>query len=98
MKGISMANKIQIKVTIKGKVQGVFYRAETKNTAEKFGIKGYVKNLPDGSVGAVFEGDSPVVTQMIEWCNKGPAAARVENVLVEQIYELSNFKTFNIRY
>ena len=93
-----MADKIQIKVIIKGRVQGVFYRAETKNTADKLGINGYVKNLPDGSVGAVFEGDSPVVTQMLEWCNKGPMAARVENVQVEQVDVLSNFETFIIRY
>ena len=93
-----MVNKTQIKVIIKGRVQGVFYRVETKNTADKLGIKGYVKNLPDGSVGAVFEGDSPVVTQMLDWCNKGPAAARVENVLVEPVEVLSNFETFIIRY
>ena len=93
-----MTNKIQIKVIIKGRVQGVFYRAETKNTADKLGIKGYVKNLPDGSVGAVFEGDSPVVTQMLDWCNKGPAASRVENVQVEPVEVLSNFETFIIRY
>lgn len=91
-------NKTQIKVIIKGKVQGVFYRFETKNTADKFGIKGYVKNLSNGSVEAVFEGDSPVVTQMLNWCNKGPTAARVENVLVEPGEGVSNFETFMIRY
>ncbi len=93
-----MVNTIQIKVIIKGKVQGVFYRAGTKNTADKLGIKGYVENLPDGSVGAVFEGDSPVVTQMLEWCNIGPAAASVENVLVEPVEVVSDFETFIIRY
>ncbi len=93
-----MVNKIQIKVVINGRVQGVFYRAETKNTADQFGIKGYVKNLPNGSVEAIFEGDRPSVTQMVEWCNKGPAAARVENVLAEEVETLSNFKTFMIKY
>lgn len=93
-----MADKIQIKVIIKGRVQGVFFRARTKDTADKLGIKGYVKNLPDGSVEAVFEGYNPVVTQMLDWCNKGPAAARVENVRVEPIDVLSNFETFMIGY
>lgn len=93
-----MADKIQIKVIIKGRVQGVFFRARTKDTADKLGIKGYVKNLPDGSVEAVIEGYNPVVTQMLDWCNKGPAAARVENVRVEPIDVLSNFETFMIRY
>ena len=93
-----MANKTQIKVIIKGRVQGVFYRAETKNTADQLGIKGYVKNLSTGSVEAVFEGDRPTLTRMVEWCNKGPAAAKVENVLAEKLEVPLNFETFNIRY
>jgi acylphosphatase len=93
-----MPNKTQIKVIIKGRVQGVFYRAETKNTADQLGIKGYVKNLANGSVEAVFDGDRPAVVQMVEWCNKGPAAAKVEKVLVEKVDTPLNFETFEIRY
>ena len=88
-------NKVQIKAIISGKVQGVFYRFETKNSAAKLGIKGYVKNLPNGSVEAVFEGESSIVNQMLDWCNKGPSAARVENIQTEKIDILSNFETFN---
>ncbi|MCK5099842.1 MAG: acylphosphatase, partial [Desulfobacteraceae bacterium] len=68
-----MPDKIQIKVVVKGRVQGVFFRVETKNTADRLGLNGYVKNLSNGSVEAVFEGDQQAVTQMVEWCHKGPA-------------------------
>lgn len=90
--------KTQIKVIISGRVQGVFYRAHTKDTADRLGIKGYVKNSSDGSVEAVFEGEQPVITQMMEWCHKGPAAAKVDHVLAEKTEASSNFETFEIRY
>lgn len=93
-----MPGKIQIKVIVKGRVQGVFYRANTKDTADRLGIKGYVKNLPNGSVEAVFEGEKPVVTQMVEWCHKGPAAAKVGHVTAEKAEMASNFEIFEIRY
>ncbi len=93
-----MSNKIQVKAVISGRVQGVFYRAETKKTADKLGIQGYVKNLPNGSVEAVFEGDNSIVKKMLEWCNKGPSAASVENIFSEKIEGLSNFKEFLVKY
>ena len=93
-----MTNKTQVKVVISGKVQGVFYRAHTQNTADRLGIKGYVKNLANGSVEAVFEGDQPAIDQMINWCNKGPEMSRVENVQTQEIKPLTNFKIFEIRY
>jgi acylphosphatase len=93
-----MTNKTQIKVVIKGLVQGVFYRVHTKNTADKLGIKGYVRNLANGSVEAVFEGDQPVVDQMIDWCHKGPEMSRVDHVQTQEIKTLSDFKIFEIRY
>ena len=93
-----MLNKTQVKVIISGRVQGVFYRARTKNTADRLGIKGYVKNLPNGSVEAVFQGEQPTVTQMIEWCHKGPAASKVDHVQAKETKILSNFETFEIRY
>ena len=93
-----MTNKTQVKVVISGKVQGVFYRAHTKNTADRLGIKGYVKNLANGSVEAVFEGDQPAIDQMINWCHKGPEMSRVENVQTQEIKPLTNFKIFEIRY
>ena len=93
-----MSNKIQVKAVINGRVQGVFYRAETKKTADQLGIQGYVKNLPNGSVEAVFEGDSSIVNKMLEWCSKGPSAAIVENIFSEKIEGLSIFEEFLIKY
>jgi acylphosphatase len=61
-------------------VQGVFFRAETRSRAESLGLAGSVRNLPDGSVEAVFEGDPERVDSMIDWCRRGPAGAAVESV------------------
>ncbi|MEN8210724.1 MAG: acylphosphatase [Thermodesulfobacteriota bacterium] len=92
------SDNIEIKVIISGKVQGVFYRAETKKAADKLNIKGYVKNLSDGSVEAVFNADQSKINHMIKWCHKGPAASRVDNILTQRIEQSENFDTFEIRY
>lgn len=93
-----MPNKIQVKVVVTGRVQGVFYRARTKEKADLLGIKGYVKNLPDGSVEAVFQGEALSVTKMTNWCRKGPAAAKVEHVSIQKDEMISDVDTFQIRY
>lgn len=69
-------------VKIYGRVQGVWFRAHTKEMAERLGIKGWVRNVPDGSVEAVFEGDDEAVEKIIEWCHHGPPLARVKKVEV----------------
>ena len=71
------------KVTVTGGVQGVWFRGTTRETARSLGLSGYVKNLPDGRVEAVFEGPLDAVNQAIYWCHQGPPAARVESVNVE---------------
>ena len=82
---------------INGRVQGVFFRANTKEMAEKLGVAGWVRNLPDGSVEAVFEGDENAVEQIVEWCHRGPAMAKVEEVYVEY-EEPKGEKGFRIIY
>jgi len=84
-------------VRIYGKVQGVWFRAHTKDMADKLGIKGWVRNVPDGSVEAVFEGDDESVEKIIEWCHRGPPLARVEGVEVEY-EEPRGEEKFEIRY
>jgi acylphosphatase len=64
-------------------VQGVFFRVETRDRARSLGLGGWVRNTPDGGVEAVFEGDDERVESMVEWCRRGPAGARVEEVEVE---------------
>lgn len=68
---------------ISGKVQGVGYRYFTMNQAIKLGLNGWVRNLPDTRVEAIFEGESEVVERMIRWCHTGPTAAVVKDVQVE---------------
>ena len=70
-------------VLISGRVQGVFYRATTRDTAREHGVDGWVTNLDDGRVEAVFEGPREAVESMVEWCHGGSPQARVEDVTVE---------------
>ncbi len=70
-------------VWISGKVQGVWYRANTREQAQQRGLAGWVRNLSDGRVEAVFEGPEATVEEMIHWCHTGSPMARVENVEVE---------------
>ena len=66
-----------------GIVQGVFYRYSTKRKADELGLAGTVRNLPDGSVEIVCEGDEKQIERLIEWCRQGPSGAFVENVDVQ---------------
>ncbi len=84
-------------VKIYGKVQGVWFRAHTKEMAEKLGIKGWVRNVPDGSVEAVFEGEEENLEEMIRWCHHGPPLARVTKVEIKY-EEPKGEKEFRIRY
>jgi len=70
-------------VFITGKVQGVGYRFSTLETAVSLSVNGWVKNLPDGRVEAVFEGSEELVKKMINWCYQGPKSAVVKDVLVK---------------
>lgn len=70
------------KVIVQGSVQGVFFRAETRDRARSLGLAGWVRNVPDGTVEAVFEGDEERVESMVDWCRRGPGGARVEEVEV----------------
>ena len=67
-------------VRVSGQVQGVFFRDSTRKKAEELGLAGWVRNLPDGQVEAVFEGPSREVREMVRWCEEGPQHASVENV------------------
>ena len=72
------------RVQVRGRVQGVFFRAEARARAESLGVAGWIRNLPDGRVEAVFEGEDEHVDSMVEWCRRGPAGAEVEEVDVER--------------
>ncbi len=70
------------RVLVRGSVQGVFFRAETRDRARSLGLSGWVRNEPDGSVAAEFEGDEERVESMVEWCRRGPGGALVQDVEV----------------
>jgi len=70
-------------VFVSGTVQGVYYRATTRDEARGRGVDGWVRNLPDGRVEAVFEGPRSAVEAMVDWCHEGSPAARVDDVAVE---------------
>lgn len=78
-----MAGRTRVHVFVSGTVQGVYYRANTRDTARENGVDGWVKNRADGRVEAVFEGPEDAVESMIEWCHTGSPAADVADVEVE---------------
>ncbi len=93
-----MENKARAHVIISGRVQGVFFRMETKRAAANFGVFGWVKNQPDGTVEAVFEGDRDRVDAIVEWCREGPPHADVAEVTVNREDYTGEFKGFDINY
>ena len=78
-----MSDRLRAHVFVSGRVQGVYYRATTREKAGETGVAGWVKNLDDGRVEAVFEGERAAVEAMIEWCHTGSPRARVDDVEVE---------------
>lgn len=88
----------RVRVYISGRVQGVFFRAYTKEEADRLGLKGWVRNLPDGRVEAVFEGPASAIEEMIRWCHRGSPASKVTSVEVEEEPYTGEFKDFSIRY
>jgi acylphosphatase len=71
---------VRARIRVKGSVQGVGYRYSTLLEAERLGLSGSVRNLPDGSVEAVAEGDRAAVEALVAWCRSGPGSARVRSV------------------
>ena len=78
-----MSDRTRARVFVTGRVQGVFYRANTRDAARNRGVDGWVRNLDDGRVEAVFEGAETDVEAMVEWCQTGSPAANVDEVTVE---------------
>lgn len=72
------------RVVVRGRVQGVFFRDSCRQRAEEGGVAGSVRNLDDGGLEAVFEGDEAAVGRLVEWCSKGPRGARVDSVDVAE--------------
>jgi acylphosphatase len=92
-----MSNQ-RIRIIVTGKVQGVFFRQALKVMAKKNNVFGWVKNLKDGHVEAVLEGDEEKINRLVEWSHGGPANARVEDVEIHNEKFSGEFKKFNVLY
>ena len=90
--------KVRAHVFVNGRVQGIFFRQETKHEADRRGVSGRVRNLSDGRVEAVFEGEEEAVKALIEFCKRGPPMARVTNVDLAWENYKGEFDGFRIKY
>lgn len=93
-----MKSKVRAHIFVSGKVQGVFLKYNTQYKARKLGICGWVWNLPDGRIEAVFEGEKTQIEKIIEWLRKGPIFTKVEKVEVKWEKPKNEFKDFRIIY
>ena len=89
---------MRIRVAISGLVQGVAFRHETRKTALSLNLTGWVRNLPDGRVEAVFTGAAESTAAMLRWCKRGPRLAQVRDVQVREEADTESFDAFEIRY
>lgn len=88
----------RVYIMVHGKVQGVFFRANTKKAALGLGLTGYARNNEDGSVEVVAEGQEDKINELIEFCRKGPESAQVEKVDVKFEKASGEFKDFKVRH
>lgn len=93
-----MAKLVRAHIYVSGYVQGVFFRASMREVAQQYGVTGWVRNLPDGRVEAVLEGEEDKVLKVIEWSRRGPPLAEVEDVQVIWEEYKGEFKDFRIRW
>jgi acylphosphatase len=90
--------KSRSKVIVKGIVHGVNFRYYTQRQAIRYNITGWVWNLPDGSVAAVFEGEEQDVEAMVQWCRNGPPSAQVTELIVQPEEYQGEFSSFSIKF
>jgi acylphosphatase len=90
--------KSRFKLIIKGIVQGVNFRYYTQREARKYSVKGWVRNLADGSVAAVFEGEEEDVESMIQWCRHGPPGAHVTELIAQPEEYRGEFQNFSVKF
>ncbi len=93
-----MKKDVRAHVIISGRVQGVFFRVETRKAAHRIGVNGWVRNRPEGTVEAVVEGESSLVHQMLEWCWEGSPMSKVTEVQVEWEAFTGEYDQFSITH
>lgn len=90
--------KKQIHVFVSGRVQGVFYRASAQIHAQKLGLSGFARNLPDGRVEIVAQGDSHTLEKLVDWCRHGPTDAQVSDIQLTEEQIMAPIAGFDIRH
>ena len=88
----------RVHLIVHGRVQGVFFRTTTVDVASNLGLKGYAKNMPDGTVEVVAEGPEDKLKELIEFCKKGPESANVNKVDVKFEEPKNEFDNFGVKY
>ncbi len=91
------SERARVHLRIEGRVQGVFFRASAQEEAGRLGLKGWVRNFPDGSVEVVAEGERKKIDDLVGWCHHGPPGARVNNVRLQWDDFQNEFPDFRIR-
>jgi acylphosphatase len=87
----------RVHIWVSGLVQGVFYRASARDKAVGLGLTGWVRNLPDGRVEILAEGEPQRIAEFLDWCRSGPPQARVEDCRVIEEKPLGDFGEFQVR-
>lgn len=90
--------KVRVHALVSGRVQGIFYRANTKNVAKKLSLTGWVRNLPDGRVEVIAEGEEKNIDKLVKFLGRGPFLARVDNLDIKRDKYTGEFIDFEIRY
>lgn len=88
--------KIRAHIFVSGRVHGVCFRADTQQIAREIGLTGWVKNLLNGKVEIVVEGEKEKVKQMVDWVKHGPPAAKVNNIDIQWQEYIGEFKNFYV--
>jgi acylphosphatase len=88
----------RLSIIVFGNVQGVFFRANTLSVATKLGLKGFVRNLPNGSVEIIAEGDKEKLQKLLEWSSYGPEGAKVTKTESKWEENKNEFQDFRVRY
>jgi len=87
-----------VRAVVSGRVQGVWFRESTRQCAEELGVRGYVRNLPDGRVEAVFAGEASAVAAALDFVREGPPLARVDELEIEEPYQGGAHRGFRVRH
>ena len=97
-RGVADEEVVRAHVVVRGRVQGVFYRAIAQDHARSLGLTGWIRNRPDGNVECLLEGPRDGIEAMLAWCEKGPPHARVDGVDVKWEDTPREFTTFRVTF